>query len=209
MAQNVYSLNVVGYINLSLTNGLNLIANQLDLDGTMTNNTLATVFSTNLPSASKVLAFDPSSGNFQSTTYSASSQKWTGTAAQQAFINSFLAPGSGVFVSIPTAAATPITLTLVGEVIQGTNNTKVVAGLQTLSAIPPISGGVVSVLGFPAQKLDKYLGWSPATGNYSTHTYNGTTWAGTPAGEPAPAVGEAFFYNAKSATNWVQAFTVK
>ena len=56
-AQNVYSLNVVGYINLSLTNGYNMVANQLDLDGTMTNNTLTTVFSTNLPKLSAVYAW--------------------------------------------------------------------------------------------------------------------------------------------------------
>src|SRR5947208_16928468 len=63
MAQsNVYSLNVVGYINVSLTNGFNLIANQMDLDGNLTNNTVTGVFSTNLPSGSKVYAYSTASG---------------------------------------------------------------------------------------------------------------------------------------------------
>ena len=51
MAQsNVFSLNVVGYYNLSLTNGFQLVANQLDLDGTGVNNTLQSVFGTSLGS---------------------------------------------------------------------------------------------------------------------------------------------------------------
>jgi hypothetical protein len=206
MAQNVYSLNVVGYINLSLTNGLNLIANQLDADGTLTNNTIAGIFSTNMPNATRVLAFDPSSGNFQSSLYSASSQKWSGNATVQGFINSYLAPGKGVFVQIPAAATAPVNLTLVGQVIQGTNAVPVVAGLQTLSSIPPISGGLVTALGFPSVKLDKYLQWDPVSGNYITHTYNGSVWT---LGEPTPAVGSAFFYNAKAAATWTQAFTVQ
>src|SRR5882672_6022591 len=55
MAQgNVYSLNVVGYINVSYTNKFQMVANQLDLDGSGTNNTVQTVFGTNVPSLSTV-----------------------------------------------------------------------------------------------------------------------------------------------------------
>ena len=49
MAQNVYSLNIVGYINVPLIEGFNLVANQLDFDGTGLNNTPANVIGTNLP----------------------------------------------------------------------------------------------------------------------------------------------------------------
>jgi hypothetical protein len=212
MAQTVYSLNVVGYINVTLTNGMNLIANQLDVDGTMTNNTLATVFGTNtLPNGTKALAFDAASGNFTSATYSLGTGKWSNTGGQPD-INAHLSPGSGVFVSIPTVATTPITLTLVGQVIQGTNLTPVVTGLQTLSSIPPIAGGVVTTLAYPATKGDKFLAWDVVSGNYFTKTYGGgTTWSGAlPApGEPQVAVGQAFMYNSKIATNWTQAFTVQ
>jgi hypothetical protein len=46
-AQGVYSQNIVGYVNIPLTNGvLALVAPALDLDGTGTNNTVASVFST-------------------------------------------------------------------------------------------------------------------------------------------------------------------
>ena len=63
MAQsNVYSLNVVGYINVSYTNRFQMVANQLDLDGTGTNNTVQTVFSTNVPGLTTVYTFTPGSG---------------------------------------------------------------------------------------------------------------------------------------------------
>jgi hypothetical protein len=211
MAQNVYSLNVVGYINLSLTNGLNLIANQLDFDGTLTNNTLFTVFGTNtLPNATKVAAWQPSSSSFITAAYSATSGKWNNTSGQP-YIDSQLAPGAAVFVSIPTSATTPVTLTLVGQVIQGTNTTVVTPGLGFYSAIPPISGGLVSTLGFPAQRLDKFQAWNAASQSYLTKAYSGSAWNGTPAGEPQLSVGEGFGYTAAAATatNWIQAFTVQ
>src|ERR1043166_2369568 len=64
-SSNVYSLNVVGYINLQLTNGFNLIANQLDLDGTGTNNTLNTSIGTNVPNLTRVYTYQPASINYQ------------------------------------------------------------------------------------------------------------------------------------------------
>jgi len=137
MAQNVYSLNVVGYINLTLQPGLNLIANQLDVDGYFTNNTYTGVFSTNLPANSKIYAFNPATGGYAILTWSGSS--WIGTAAKPA-VNAALAPGQGVFVN--NNSANPLTLTLVGQVNQGTNTTPLVAGLQIVSSIPPISAGL-------------------------------------------------------------------
>lgn len=201
-AQNVYSLNVVGYINLSLTNGYNMVANQLDLDGTMTNNTLTTVFSTNLPKLSAVYAWSTTSGGFLKASFSGTA--WGGN---QAAANAALTPGAGVFVQIPATATTPITVTTVGQVIQGTNTVPLVAGLNLVSSIAPISGGIGSVLGYTPNKKDYYLPWNPVTQNYGTkQSYSGTAWSG---GEPTPAVGQAFFLDAAAATSWVQSFTVQ
>jgi len=204
-AQNVYSLNVVGYINLSLTNGYNLIANQLDLDGNMTNNTLATVFSTNMPNKTAVYAWSTTAGSFVKATYNAASGAWTGGTAAG---NAAVAPGAGVFVQIPAGVATPITLTTVGQVIQGKNTLPLAAGLNLVSSIAPISGGIGTVLGYTPTAKDYYLPWNPVTQAYAAkQNYTGTAWSG--AGEPTPAVGQAFFLNAKGATNWVQNFTVQ
>ena len=206
MAQNVYSLNVVGYINLTLQPGLNLIANQLDVDGYMTNNTYTGVFSTNLPDASKVYAFNPVTGGYGIITWSAGSGNWIGSAANKAAVNAALTPGIGVWVLNNGASAT--NLTLVGNVIQGTNVTSLANALQVVSIIPPISTTITNA-GYIPTTADKVFQFNPVTQGYKIHTYNGATGTWTGGGTPTPAVGEAFFFQPAVATNWVQAFTVQ
>jgi len=96
----------------------------------------------------------------------------------------------------------------VGNVIQGTNVSAVVAGYQLVSSIPPISGGVGSTFGYTPANLDRVWIWNPVSQGYSFKTYTSATatWTG---GEPTFNVGDAFFLQAKVATNWVQTFTVQ
>jgi len=204
MAQNVYSLNVVGYVNVPITNGFNLIANQLDADGTMTNNTLAGIFSTNWPNTTKVYSFNPSTGLYGIATYFSATKTWSGAVAAA---NAALSPGQGVFVQLPPTAA-PQTLTLVGNVIQGSNVIPYIKGFQVVSSIPPISGGVKTALGYVPTNLDKFYTYNAVSGAYTIHTWFSatSTWAG---GEPTPAVGDAMFLNANAAGSWTQAFTVQ
>src|ERR1700733_540872 len=61
-AQGVYSQNIVGYVNLSISNGFNLVNIPLDLDGTGTNNAVSTVIGTNLPIGSIIESWTPSGG---------------------------------------------------------------------------------------------------------------------------------------------------
>jgi hypothetical protein len=199
MAQNVYSLNVVGYINLTLQPGFNLIANQLDADGTMTNNFATNVFSTNLPGGSRIYAFNAAAAGYQILSWNGT--KWIG---QQAPVNAALAPGQGMFVSL--AGTTPTTLTLVGQVIQGTNVTPLVQGLQIVSAIPPISAGLQTGLGYMPTAGDRVYFYNAAAQGYQIKSFNGTKWIG---GEPTPNVGDAMFFQSATATNWTQAFTVQ
>jgi hypothetical protein len=73
---NVYSVNVVGYINYNLpTNGTYLIANQLDLDGTGTNNTLQSVLGTSLPNTTTVYVWDGAGWNWNAKLLAGN---WTG-----------------------------------------------------------------------------------------------------------------------------------
>lgn len=201
MAQNVYSLNVVGYINLTLTNGLNLIANQLDADGTMTNNYTTNIFSTNLPTGSRLYAFSPAAGQFSG------SVRWTGSGwvGVLSGIDPSLDPGKGLFVQV--AGTTPITLTLVGQVIQGTNSVPLVQGLQIVSSIPPIAGGIQTTLGYTPTVGDRVYQWSALAQGYAgSHRFTGSSWIG---GEPSLAIGEGVFLQSATTTNWVQAFTVQ
>lgn len=209
MAQsNVYSLNVVGYINLSLTNGYQMIANQLDLDGTGTNNTLSSVFSTNLPNLTTLLAWNASAQTFVAATYRASSGQFAGDPTD---VTTFgIQPGEGLFVNLSGSAA-PTTVTLVGTVLQAGSGIAYAlpSGYSIASSQAPLSGGVQTTLGYPAGNLDAVLTWSIATGTYNASTYRSSSGAWT-GGEPQITVGESFFVNVHSATGvtWTNTFVV-
>lgn len=200
MAQsNVYSLNVVGYINVPLTNGFQLIANQMDLDGNRTNNTVQGVFSTNMPSGTKVFAFS-TSGGYSTATYLGTA--WLGGVAG---VNAGLSPGNGVWVQLPGASGTSITLTEVGNVVQGTTSLPISAGFQIMSIVPPLSAQIQTVMAFPPTSGDKVYQFSTTSG-YTTRTYLGTSWLPS---QPTPAVGEAFWLQTSGAKTWNQTFTVQ
>jgi hypothetical protein len=205
-AQTVYSANVVGYTTLNLTNGLNLIANQLDLDGTGTNNTLQSVFSTNLPNLTKIYVF--SGGGWQNVQYSsASGGKWLGAATN--LVSAALNPGYGVMVSIPTTLPpTNIVVPLVGQVLQGAYTNTITAGLQIVSCQIPLSGQIDTNLFYKPTKLDKVYTWNAGIQNYNgtSPQWSGTSWLG---GDPALSVNQPVFLNAKSNTVWGVNFTVQ
>lgn len=220
MAQNVYSLNVVGYINNVLTNGNNLLANHLDSDGNLTNNGIYGVFSTNMPNLTKVSAFTPGSG-FVSSTFSTVNHAW-GQSNQFPAIQAALAPGHGVVVTLQSGAGTPtpITLTTVGNVVQGSHNIAIVGGpattvgtLQLVSIIPPISTGIQTGMGYVPSNLDKAQLWLQfaVPQHYVTRTYSTVNglWNASAANEPKPGVGESFFIDSRANKTWTQNFTVQ
>ena len=96
-APNVYSVNVVGYVNLPLTNGFNLIANPLDGagSGTATSNTITTVFGSQLPSLTQVYKF--ANGTFGTSDQYLAGVGWLGGGTIT------FNPGEGLFVSVPAA----------------------------------------------------------------------------------------------------------
>jgi hypothetical protein len=190
----VYSQNIVGYINVPLAAGYSMVANQLDLDGTGTNNSIYTSIGTNLPANTQVLAWN-GSGFISSKLLPTG--KWSANTAT--FTNA-VNPGSGFFINV--AAAT--NLTFVGTVITGTNNYPIVAGYQVVSPSAPIAGGIETTNGYVPSKGDQVLVWD-GTG-YISHKYTGAIWTG---GEPSFAVGEAFFLNAASNTVWTQTLNVQ
>jgi len=194
MAQsNVYSVNVVGYINLSLTNGFNLVANQLDADGTGTNNTIQGVFSNTLPTGSIVYKFV--AGAFVPYTYGRAG--WSGNAS--------LNPGEGAFVSVPS----PVTVTTVGTVLQGTTTNGLSGAFTLVSAVAPLSGTVDSTgnggLNYLPTTSDVLYTWDPVGQQFVPFTHGRAGWAPS---DPSLAVGQGFFINSAN-TSWVNTFTVQ
>jgi len=188
MAQNVYSLNVVGYYNVTVpANGFALIANQLNT----TNNNLSALLPS-VPDGTQFFKFTGTS--WESATYDALDGTWDRDFS--------LNPGEGGMIK--NNSSSPMTITFVGEVLQGSLTNPVPAGYAVRSSMVPVAG-TVAQLGFPARDGDQVFkftgaGWASATydeldGRWDTDLNIG--------------VGEAFFSRKNQAVNWVRNFTVQ
>jgi hypothetical protein len=196
---NVYSLNVVGYVSVGLTNGFNIVANPLDLDGTGTNNTVSGVFGTSLPNNTGIYKF--SGGSFSSF-YSFNRGVWS-PGANTATLN----PGESVFIQIPSNSS----FTFVGQVLQGgQTNQFIVPGYTLLGSKIPLSGGLQTTLQYTPANGDAVYFFSQAAnagaGGYVPYLFS--TRGGWAPSEPQVAPGVGFFLSTTS-TSWVQNFTVQ
>jgi len=202
----VYSQNVVGYVNLTLTNGYTLVANQLDIDGTGTNNTVYTTIGTNLVSGSKILSFDPVSQTYKSIQINGSGVWSAGSGAP--FVKAGLQPGGSVFVF--NAGSTPTNITLVGTVLQQTNITSFPSQYQMAANHFPVAGYITTNFNYVANApvgtvKDKVLTWNVTSQTFVTHQFSGTAWSG---GSPSVGVGEGFFLIPDQTTIWTNGFSV-
>jgi len=228
MAQNVYSLNVVGYIQVPLVEGFNLVANQLDFDGTGLDNTPANIFSSNLPVGSVIYGWAVG-GGYNIANYKKNLITGLTSWTVQSGVMPSLNPGQGFWLDIPTGglAGTSSNFTSVGQVDQGTLvNTNLAAGNASggfglVSSIAPLTGGITSVLGYSPSPGDTVYQWNTTPGvgytinNYKKNLITGTTaWTlqsgptGSPA-EPTLSLGEGFWLNSGATSAWSFAFTVQ
>lgn len=183
LAQPVYSVNIVGYVNVDVPAGFSMIANQLDnKKGNMLNDLIpsaelgATIYKFSVTGfASSV--FIPGLG-------------WTPDAS--------LAPGEGAFISQVAASK----VTFVGEVMTGPQTIALPAGFSIRSSIVPISEKLEDA-GFPAQSGDTIYFFR---GGAYVSSVNIPGLGFIP--EAKPNVGEAFWVNLATATNWVRDFKV-
>jgi len=193
MAQNVYSLNIVGYVNVPVAAGaagkasFALVGNPLKASP---DNTIATVIGNQLPNGASVLT-------------------WTGTGFDENFYTgawdvpgAVIAPGAGFFVKNPTTTAANITF--VGQVLAGLQTNVMSGKVNLVSSMAPVAAdlSVDTHLNLTnAVANDSILTWS-GTG-YNENFYSGAAGWDTP---PTVAVAEAFFYKVNGAAhtvNWV------
>lgn len=212
MAQ-VYSVNIVGYVNLNIPgNGsFSMIANQLN-NGLTPQNQIKDLLPAP-PDKTTIYKYDPVAG-YSSEQYDAGLGQWTSLGVTT--IN----PGEGAFIF----AATAFTATFVGEVqLSSTVNfgnppgsfaiaSSVIpqAGYLHLgpTAPPPVDGN--PDLGLtPTDKETIYL-YDPVAG-YSSYSWDAglNGWGGDPtAAGPEVAVGQAFFNFSATASSWTRTFVV-
>jgi hypothetical protein len=200
MAQ-VYSVNAVGYVNITCNPGFNLIANQL----TPAVNTLEALIP-NPPAGSQVFKFTGT--GFNIATFDEFDLIWTYAApANQA--NMSLNLGGGVWFNV--AGGSPTTVTLVGEVPQGSLSTPTPTGFSMVSSQVPQSGPV-DTLGLTAGAGDQIYKYANP-GGYSIYTFDEFDLIWTREGLPSTPslnVGEAIWLSRApgSPASWARSFTV-
>ena len=217
-AQNVYSLNVVGYVQYTVPASLSaLVANPLDatMGNTVANgNTVSNLFSINtmtvLGNNSAVFGYNSAAGNYNTPiTYKTAGKIWTGGTGPATTVN----PGQALVFK--NTAASDTVITFVGQVVQGPYTVGILpASLSSLVGSPvPIGGHITNsttALGLLPSNNDAVLTYNSAAGNYnspSTYKTAGKIW--TPAITLNP--GQGFIYKNASATpnTWVSNFTVQ
>jgi hypothetical protein len=231
MAQsNVYSLNVVGYVNLTVKPGYNLITLPLqNADPTSSINSVLTNTTPVLPFGSFVSTFNSGTQGYNQAVYAGGDGNWYDGNFVFLVTNS-LPPGSGFFLNL--LGTSNVTITVVGSVLTGTNTYPVSPGYGFYGQFVPIVGDLTTN-GFPIVD-NSFLNFFNNPGGYSQAYYglgtddsgfdtNGNL-TGNPASVPVfcdgnftirelvePAVGQGFLYYYKgvSTATWSQNFTVQ
>ena len=202
MAQsNVYSLNIVGYVNKAIPSGYSLIANPLKAGATNGANEIMAEID-----GSQILTWNGAGYDYVS--YDSGFGGWIDAAFNPANPPQ-LPPGRGFFYFTPGAS---LTNTFVGEVIPapGITNTLVLPSGYALVGSPLPAGGAVSAapVRLPAVDGLQMLQWSGSSYVYSSFDSGFGGWIDSgfnPIPEPLIAVGEGFFYfNPGGAANWQQ-----
>jgi hypothetical protein len=215
MAQ-VYSANAVGYVNLSLQAGFNLISNPLN----GTNNHVNTILPLpNTADGTTIFRFKPGIQNYGDSLTFIQNFGWFTTDSDPNFY--VLNPGEGVFIR--PSGPTPLNVTFVGEVPQGTLNNPVLGGnrysilaSQVPQALPLGASGQAGTLQFPAVDGDTVFLFDSVAQRYKeSYTYiNAFGWFSTNPDDPGilgPVipVATSFFVQKKgNDTSWTRTFSV-
>jgi hypothetical protein len=189
---NVYSINVVGYVTLTITNDsvYRIISNPL----ITTNNNLSALIPTALPGA-QVYKLLPG-GAYSIATFDPDLGGWDPDFA--------VATGEGVFIKLSTPGSFPITF--VGEVAQNAaSNKQLPAGLSLQGSLVPQEGSVISVLQVPGNPGDQLYKLN-LDGVYTIATYDPDLGGWDP--EVSIGVAEGFFFSAGSVLDWNRNFVV-
>jgi hypothetical protein len=187
MAQAVYSVNIVGYINKQIPAGFTMVASQLknSPDNKVTNILPAP------PEGTSVYKF---AGGDQINSFVDGA--WEGDD-----LNMTMNPGEGVFVQAPSA----FTATFVGEVTTGASlQNPFGSGFSIRSSIVPKTGLLQTDLSFSPAEGDSIFQF--INGGYVINSFVDGAWEGD-TGQPNIGMAEAFWINNGLGNRvWTQSF---
>jgi len=226
MAQssNVYSLNVVGYVNVPIYTGFQILVNPLD-DGA--GNNLTNVIGhgdttgSSLPDSTFLYPWNLATGKYGSIQQYIATYGWYDpNGPADGTITNTIPPGAGFFLYSPS----PTNITFVGTVTQGTTTNHLGAGFTLTGSTFPVSeplgvlgDGLTNTMELPVVDSDFAYLFNPVPG--PGHGYDivqylaGYGWydpnnAGLSTNGPAPAVAQGFFTVKAGASSWIQTFNV-
>lgn len=183
----VFSVNVVGYVNLRISAGENLIANQL----WATNNTLNGLFGSGTPEGATATKWDPTTQQFLAQSIYTSGSGWS--------INYDLRAGEGALFNSSSA----FTNTFVGEVREFDGQSVVLtyptldAGTYLVSCSAPVQAGFSYIIGRNAFENESVRILDVTNQSYYTTTFRENGWDN---GIPSLRVGESAFFTIVSPT---------
>jgi hypothetical protein len=215
----VYSVNAVGYVNVTVKRGYNLVANPLK-NG---DNTLATLIpsTSSLPEGTQVLTWNAAGGT-TGTPDGAIPEFFPGPIGEGGWepAGPALPPGKAFWMFVPLSAPQQsYTITFVGEVAEGALTTEVRGGnrYNALASQVPQAGKITTDLKFQAQDGDQAFIWdkskSPGTFLNTIYEYvaDASAWSdGVDIAEPSIGVGDGFFLFRKANVTvpWTRTFDV-
>jgi len=193
MAQ-VYSVNAVGYVNMDLVPGFQIVANPLDA-GTG-NNTASKLFGTALPAGTTIYKYTGTAYDING--YDPDIGGWDNA-------NQELLPGNGFWINV--AGAATVKVTFVGDVPQGDLKNAVPKGFSIKASQVPQAGKLATDLKFPVAAGDTFYFYNTTKKGYDIFDYDPDLGGWNPS-EPTPVVGGAFWVNAGAAKSWDRTFSV-
>lgn len=199
---NVYSLNVVGYVNVPVASGYNLLANPLKAGVTNGANEIMTPIS-----GSQFLTWN--GAGFDYVAYEPDFGGWI-DKAEQPSVPPTLPPGKGFFMFNPLAATT---MTFVGEVVPApgtTNSLPIPSGYSLIGSALPASATDITAAPVSLPKISgmQLLKWNGTGYSYAAYEPDFGGWidkAEAPIAAPGYTVGQGFFlFNPGTASSWNQ-----
>jgi hypothetical protein len=227
---NVYSLNAVGYINVTAPPGFSIISCPLitspdNTINTLLNNGAGSPYGAGAYDGSVLYFYSPAITNYETdTARPIGANSKTQTPNTNGWVNNgtnALNPGVGAWFENNTTNT--FTFTFVGTVPTGPITNTLTPGFNLVGSAVPMTGDLVSnsisaltnynvgdVIYTYAPAITNYVTYTSSTNpKQSGHGYNGN-WS--TAGDPViPSVGEGFWYenNSSSTTvQWVEDYTV-
>jgi hypothetical protein len=188
-SSNVFSVNAVGYVNLSLAPGFSMISNPLNA----TNNVVGTLFP-DAPNGFVIFKFNPAANNYDLNFRN--SGAWS-------VPNMALSPGEGIFIF--NNQASNVVVTYVGEVPQGALTNSLPTGFTIRSSQVPQAGALESLLQFPGVSGDLVFVYNRVNNNYDIFVRGASSWSPS---DPNISVAQSFFLFRNVAGSWVRNFSV-